>query len=288
MAMFASFVFCETTLKQINDLPENLRLKFYEAVTNYGMYGIEPNFSGLENTVWISMKDIIDTVKDKREKRKRAGKAGGEAKRGRAQEDGGENQDNDDVANPGKTDFATENPSKSDSATANPGKTDFAVANGNGNDNVNGNGNLNGNENGKEGGGFPFSGFPNSHFQTDPDLPPESDPPDQKAKSKEDATAVFQKARSFWNERKIPPECRDLIIPPSEYDCLRTFQNYAWSEIKNAIENYHWHFNNWKRRTDWKPPPGYKSLYGFLKNGVSQYCKDADFRKLFQEVKHGD
>jgi hypothetical protein len=61
MKIFNSFVLCETTFKQINDLPENYRLKFYEAVCNYGIYGIEPDFSGLENTVWISMKDIIDS-----------------------------------------------------------------------------------------------------------------------------------------------------------------------------------------------------------------------------------
>jgi 5-methylcytosine-specific restriction endonuclease McrA len=60
MTLFSSFIFCETTLKQINDLPENLRLKFYEAVTNYGIYNVEPHFTGLENTIWISMKDIID------------------------------------------------------------------------------------------------------------------------------------------------------------------------------------------------------------------------------------
>jgi hypothetical protein len=56
-----TFVFCETTLKQINDLPEELRLKFHEAVTNYGIYNIEPKFSGMENTVWISIKNSIDT-----------------------------------------------------------------------------------------------------------------------------------------------------------------------------------------------------------------------------------
>jgi hypothetical protein len=129
---------------------------------------------------------------------------------------------------------------------------------------------------------------PESNPQDEPDPHPPDPPPDQKAGSKEDATAVFQKARSLWNERKIPPECRDLIIPPSEYDCLRTFQNYSWKEIENAIKNYDWHFKNWKHGPDWKPPPGYKSIFGFLKNGVSQYCEDEDFKKLFQEKKHGD
>jgi hypothetical protein len=84
MTLLSSFIFCETTLKQINDLPENLRLKFYEAVTNYGIYNIEPHFTGLENTIWISMKDIIDTTKAKRKVKQKAGQAGGEAKRDRA------------------------------------------------------------------------------------------------------------------------------------------------------------------------------------------------------------
>jgi hypothetical protein len=138
-----------------------------------------------------------------------------------------------------------------------------------------------------------FSFFSESDPKPEPEPQPEPIPhppdlpPDKKAESKEDATAVFQKARSLWNEREIPPECRDLIIPPSEYDCLRTFQNYSWTEIKNAIENYDYHFKKYRCGPGWKPPPGYKSLYGFLKNGVSQYCKDEDMKKLFQEANHG-
>jgi hypothetical protein len=80
MTLLSSFIFCETTLKQINDLPDDLRLKFYEAVTNYGIYNIEPHFTGLENTIWISMKDIIDTTKARRKSKQKAGKLGGDAK----------------------------------------------------------------------------------------------------------------------------------------------------------------------------------------------------------------
>ena len=58
---FLSFVFPETIKKQIDSMPAELKLSFYEAVTNYGMYGTEPEFEGFENIVWISMKDLLDS-----------------------------------------------------------------------------------------------------------------------------------------------------------------------------------------------------------------------------------
>jgi hypothetical protein len=107
------------------------------------------------------------------------------------------------------------------------------------------------------------------------------------AKTKEDATVVFNRAREFSNGLKILPECRDLIIPPAYYDILATFQNYSWMEIQNALKNFHWH-NTGQCGPGWKPPPPFRSLYGFLKTGVAQYCDDDTAKALFMEgQKHG-
>ena len=64
---FLSFVFPETTKKQIDSMPAEMKLKFYEAVTDYGMYGKEPeNLTEIENLIWIPMKDLIDNSKEAR------------------------------------------------------------------------------------------------------------------------------------------------------------------------------------------------------------------------------
>ena len=103
--------------------------------------------------------------------------------------------------------------------------------------------------------------------------------PEKTQEAIEDATTLFNKARNFWNELKIPPNCRDIIIPHTQNDVLRTFQNYTYAEIENAIKNYHDHKT--KCDNDWKPPPPYGSLYGFLKTGVERYYDDKAFRQQF-------
>ena len=61
---FKSFVFPETTKKQIDAMPVEMKLRFYDAVTNYGMYGIEPeDLSQIEYLIWIPMKDLIDNCR---------------------------------------------------------------------------------------------------------------------------------------------------------------------------------------------------------------------------------
>ncbi|MDR2915115.1 MAG: DUF6291 domain-containing protein [Tannerella sp.] len=71
----------ETTLNQIKVLPEQTQLKFFWAVANYGVDGIEPDFTGLELAIWIPMRDLISHTKRKdnnwREKQQRNGKKGG-------------------------------------------------------------------------------------------------------------------------------------------------------------------------------------------------------------------
>ena len=65
MNKFKSFVFSETTKKQIDMMPTaEMKLKFYEAVTNYGMFGTEPeNLNDIEMIIWLPMKDLIDNSK---------------------------------------------------------------------------------------------------------------------------------------------------------------------------------------------------------------------------------
>lgn len=59
---FSSFVFPETTKKQIDAMPTaEMKLKYYTIVSDYGMYNIEPdNLSEMENLIWIPMRDLID------------------------------------------------------------------------------------------------------------------------------------------------------------------------------------------------------------------------------------
>jgi hypothetical protein len=104
--------------------------------------------------------------------------------------------------------------------------------------------------------------------------------PEEGQKARENATTFFN-ARNLWNELQVPPECRDIIIPHTQSECLRTLQNYSWPEIENAIKNYHFHKT--KCDNDWKPPPPYGSLYGFLKTGVERYYDDKAFEQQFKE-----
>lgn len=64
MKQFKSFVFPETIKKQIDAMNDEMKLKFYIAVTNYGMYDEKPtNFNDIENIIWISMQDLLDNCK---------------------------------------------------------------------------------------------------------------------------------------------------------------------------------------------------------------------------------
>ena len=110
-------------------------------------------------------------------------------------------------------------------------------------------------------------------------------PDDKPIERKEDAMTIFQKARGYWNERGLKPECRDLF-PMNDFvpDILRTFQHYSWDEVKNAIGNYAWHKT--KAGPGYENPPPYGSLYGFLKTGVARYFDDNALDQQFKkEVK---
>ena len=64
---FLSFVFPETTKKQIDAMPAEMKLRFYIFVTDYGMYDKEPeDLTEIEKLIWIPMKDLIDSCKSAR------------------------------------------------------------------------------------------------------------------------------------------------------------------------------------------------------------------------------
>jgi hypothetical protein len=264
--MFSTFIFCETTLKQINDLPQDLRLKFYDAVANYGIFGVEPKFTGLEHTIWISMKDIIDMTKGKRGKRQKAGKKGGESKR----------------------DSSTETPSKTDFATAPAdclSKTDFAVANGNGNGNVNGNGNGNENVNVN---GEPSPSFPpfsrttalKPAYQAEPTDPDTTGPPQK------NYAAIFEEVKSKWEE-VIGQKTRETLLtvsPTRRERFINTLELYSLEDIFNAIGNYKIARSD-PEQFDIKGRV-YGTLIGFLENGVSQFYEDDVASANFRRQKH--
>lgn len=77
MRWFKSFKMCETTYSQIKSLPEKMQLKFYDAVCDYGLNGIEHDFSGMERTIWIPMKDLIDSSIKRSKINSNNGKNGG-------------------------------------------------------------------------------------------------------------------------------------------------------------------------------------------------------------------
>ena len=75
--MSMSFIFYETFSKQLKLLNKELRYKFYEAIVEYGLYGTEPDFTGLEACAWIPIQESIDNAKARRVKNIDDGKKGG-------------------------------------------------------------------------------------------------------------------------------------------------------------------------------------------------------------------
>lgn len=75
--MSVSFIFYETFAKQLKCLDAETRCKFYDAIAEYGLYEIEPDFTGIELSVWIPIKESIDNAKARREKSIDDGKKGG-------------------------------------------------------------------------------------------------------------------------------------------------------------------------------------------------------------------
>ena len=77
MKRFSRFQMSETTYKQITALPVSIQLKYFISVCDYGLFGIEPDFSGIEKSVFIPMKDLIDFAKERSKTNSANGKEGG-------------------------------------------------------------------------------------------------------------------------------------------------------------------------------------------------------------------
>jgi hypothetical protein len=250
-----SFVFYRSFAEAIDDLPDEQQLIVYRAIKEYALNRVEIELNGVAKSFWKLIKPQLEANNRRYNngtKGAEYGKMGGRPKK----ETPNENNEN-------PTGVIDRNPIGDN--IENPKETP------NENDNVNENVNVNVNE--KENGVSFSENSPKTNSEP---------PPDKPSQTKEDATTVFQKARNLWNERKLPPQCRDLIIPPSEYDCLRTFQNYSWVEIENSIKNYHWHKTG-KCGEGWAQPPPYGSIYGFLKKGVERYYDDDALESQFKE-----
>ncbi len=112
-----SFVFYLSFFESISDLKDKKRLKIYDAICNFALFGIEPELDGIEKTLW---KLIIPQLSANRKKRS-DGRLGGRERRK-------------------KTTTGSENETTTGSEKKEP------------NVNVNVNGNVNGNEkeNGEE------------------------------------------------------------------------------------------------------------------------------------------
>ena len=245
-----SFIFYKSFAEAIDDLPDEDQLKIYRAIKEYALYEREAELSGIAKGFWTLIKPQIE-ANNRRYingvKGAEYGKNGGRPKK-----------ETPTAPNNNPYGVVEENPKETP------------------NDNVNVNENKNDNE---------VSVFSENKQEENPKPRDPIDPlPDKPSKTKEDATIVFSKARELWNERGLKPECRNIFIPPAEYDCLITFQRYTWLEIENAIKNYHWHKTG-QCGSGWKQPPPYGSIYGFLKKGVEKYFDDNALDTLFKEWK---
>jgi hypothetical protein len=276
-AEYSAFVMSETTRDQIKVLPREMQLKFFWAVTDFGIDGIEPNFDGIELAIWIPMRDLILNSKRKDEiwhtKQQKNGRQGGRPKR---KPEDGETQANPEVFD--ETQNNPNNPWVSGETQANPEVFDETQKT----HNMNINKNINKNKNKNKSDSVFFDENPPLESSVGP---PGDDPPDNKPiETKEDAITVWNKARVFWNEKGLKPECRDLMMRAvNTAEILQTFQFYSWIEIRNAIGNYAWH--KFKAGSEYRPPPPYLSLAGFLKTGVEKYYDDDSIDHQFKEVR---
>lgn len=55
-----NFVFYASYLDAINELPNDSQLRLYQAITNFAFKGIEPNLKGVENAIFILIKQQIE------------------------------------------------------------------------------------------------------------------------------------------------------------------------------------------------------------------------------------
>ena len=72
-----SFVFYETFESVIEELPEEMQLKFYKYITQYGLHGIKPEVTGIEKAIWTQIQFSIDQAQNRRKRAIENGNKGG-------------------------------------------------------------------------------------------------------------------------------------------------------------------------------------------------------------------
>ena len=72
-----SFVFYETFELVIEELSEEMQLKFYRYITQYGLHGIEPEVTGIEKAIWTQIQFAIDQAQNRRKRAIENGNKGG-------------------------------------------------------------------------------------------------------------------------------------------------------------------------------------------------------------------
>jgi hypothetical protein len=140
--------------------------------------------------------------------------------------------------------------------------TDHKSANGNGNVNVNGNGNDNVNVNVND-----QTNLENSFSSRSPPHSPDL------------AKRIDDRIKS-WNSLNLKPQCRKTALNLIQLNLDRivtTFKLYADAEIDEAMVNYGIVSGDPAAYFD----PGYKSLEGFLANGVEKFVSEAEPLKKY-------
>jgi hypothetical protein len=72
-----SFVFYGTFREQLKELPDDMRLKFYDFICDYGLTGTVPDVRGIEKALWIPIQFAIERAKEKRAQNQKNGAKGG-------------------------------------------------------------------------------------------------------------------------------------------------------------------------------------------------------------------
>jgi hypothetical protein len=247
---FDTFIFSETTINQIRALPEESQLKYFWAVTNYSLEGIESNFTGIELAVWIPMRDLIDTICFNHAQKKKSGKNGGETKaRNKKIQDPKQSlaEPSRPLAESSKAKESLAEPSRP-LAESSKAKQSLAKDKYKYKDNIN----LKDKNNIKI-----------------------NSPPFFKNPGLNDLGSRIERAIKTWNEAGMLPKCRKtaLNIINSKLESVAvTFQHYSDDEIATAVRNYR---EITKNPQDFDCFLNYQSFEGFIANGVEKFVDEA-------------
>ena len=72
-----SFVFYRSFFDSLKELPDEQQLKFYQAITEYALDDTEPDFTGLEKSLFTQIKFSLDEANRRYEESRLNGKKGG-------------------------------------------------------------------------------------------------------------------------------------------------------------------------------------------------------------------